>query len=690
MSALVLVAIIGVLASVLSLSPPPADAQTPADAPPSINEYPCPFETIGDRVVQCGEIEVPLDRSLPDGTMVTVPFAIYKSPSPNRHADPVVYVDGGPGGSTLGSIGRTAEQTFGDLAEGRDLVLFDQRGTGFSQPSIRCPETISAFTDEDLIDAMAECGTRLADEGIDVSKFATDDVVQDLDDLRRALGYGPWNVYGISYGTTVALATVRDLPESARTIVLDSTYPQGLNTDQLVSSAANGFEVLAAGCRGQRGCQVNHAGVADGFVDVVAQLNETPAMVPVYDDRNRRQEVPVTGTQFASLVFQLMYSAEILALLPRMIDETALGDFTMLSYAYEVLGRDEPIGDPEEIDAGAFVEERYLATECNERYAFLSRDDMAAANEPFPNLWPSFYSSIDDDRTFSICEVFGAGTAPATENDQIFSDVPALVLAGTYDPITPPSWGEFAASGLSASAFYELPASSHGVGPSSGCAAAIMVDFLNEPAGSGFGDDCVADEPDVKFQTSRAARRVKVRNTTFTVGPYRIRSKAPRNWKAFSDDARIRDNGALDAGTGLIVQSLNAANRNQAIRQIKRDAGRGSEFLNRGTRTTTAGEWELFGSSVGPTALDHALIEIDGNWFVVLLVSELDERKRLRRVVLNQALKRFKVRRVDDAPPTAQTFELADLADSRSDFAELWAEIQRVPGPVLENRFGSS
>ena len=688
--------LVGLIASALAFAQPSALAQTPGDAPPSITEYPCPFETFGDRTVTCGEIEVPLDRDVLEGlTMVTVPFAVYQTNSANPKPDPIVYIDGGPGGSTLASLGPDPEFFFGELLADRDLVLFDQRGTGFSEPSIRCPETFAAFSDQGLIDAMAECGERLVTEGIDVSKFATDDVVLDLEDLRLALGYQPWNLYGISYGTTVALASVRDLPDSARTIVLDSSYPQGLNTDGLVPSAAHAFAVLAAGCNEQKGCRKNHRDVADGFVDLIAELNANPAMVPVYDFDNRRQLIPLTGTELAGFVFQLMYSVDALAWLPRLIAETADGDYTMIANALGAFDGDGPGGDPEEIDRSAFVQERYLATECNERYSFLTRADMAVANSPHPDIWPAFYSTVDDDRTFSICEVFGSGSAPLGENDQIFSDVPSLVLAGSYDPITPPSWGQYAASGLSSSAFHELPSSSHGVAPGNVCGSAIMVAFLNDPTGSEFGGGCETTETNIGFQNSRGASRVVVRNATFRSEGYRIRTKAPRNWTAFGGNIRLRDNGPLDSNTALLVIPFTSAdNRKQAVREIKDGFLKGTKLVNRGTRTTGVGEWEMFAAEEGGSAFDFALVEIGGDWFGVLLVSEPDERKRLRRLVLNKSLKRFKVQGNSDAQSTTDSGPLdsqvfADLVTDTSDFADLWAEVQKISGPVVDVQIGT-
>jgi pimeloyl-ACP methyl ester carboxylesterase len=92
--------------------------------------------------------------------------------------------------------------------------------------------------------------------------------------------------------------------------------------------------------------------------------------------------------------------------------------------------------------------------------------------------------------------------APAVENQPVTSDIPTLVLAGEYDPITPPEYGRTAAQALASSFFYELPGLGHGVSADNGCAMGLMLDFLAEPAAEPDAA-CVAEMGGPRFVVRR-------------------------------------------------------------------------------------------------------------------------------------------------------------------------------------------
>src|SRR5262249_24535095 len=107
----------------------------------------------------------------------------------------------------------------------RDLILFEQRGTGISETSLNCPEVeargvelVQAMQDQAEVrsiyeDALEECRARLVGEGIDLSKYGTRDTAADLAELRLVLGIKQWNIAGVSYGTRLAMTTMHDHPE---------------------------------------------------------------------------------------------------------------------------------------------------------------------------------------------------------------------------------------------------------------------------------------------------------------------------------------------------------------------------------------------------------------------------------------------------------------------------------------------
>ena len=143
--------------------------------------------------------------------------AIFSSDDPSPEPDPVIYLEGGPGGDALETVPFSFEDRFGPYLADRDVVMFDQRGTGYLEPSLACPEARQLdfeLLDDVLapeeyvarqIEAVEACRDRLQGEGIDLSLFDSASSSADVADLGRALDYDRWNLYGISYGTRLAL-----------------------------------------------------------------------------------------------------------------------------------------------------------------------------------------------------------------------------------------------------------------------------------------------------------------------------------------------------------------------------------------------------------------------------------------------------------------------------------------------------
>ena len=179
---------------------------------------------LGVALPRCGDLIVPEDRTRPNGTRIRIHYAVTRGAGA-RSAEPcaVVYLDGGPGGSPL-SDGFLLEP----FIARRDVVVFDQRGTGFSEPSLDCPEIDKldpGAPSSQRSGAIRDCHVRLVAEGVDLAFYTTAEDAADVEDLRVTLRYPAWNLYGISYGTRLALAVMRDHPAGVRTAVLDSVYP---------------------------------------------------------------------------------------------------------------------------------------------------------------------------------------------------------------------------------------------------------------------------------------------------------------------------------------------------------------------------------------------------------------------------------------------------------------------------------
>jgi hypothetical protein len=192
-------------------------------------------------------------------------------------------------------------------------------------------------------------------------------------------------------------------------------------------------------------CDEAYPNLEETFYATVAQLDETQPLIEVSDFfKGERYEAVATGDILVASLFQALYSAEIIPALPKMIYDTAAGDYQLLS-----LLTSNAISQQEFISHGMNT-----SVQCHEEVIFDTPEDADAAVAPFPELVDYFGDTTLD---FALCDLWEAGSAADVENEPVSSDIPTLVLAGEYDPITPPAFGLLAAETLPNSYYLRVP-----------------------------------------------------------------------------------------------------------------------------------------------------------------------------------------------------------------------------------------
>jgi pimeloyl-ACP methyl ester carboxylesterase len=283
--------------------------------------------------VTCGSLIVPEDRANPNSIEIRLHVAIFASTSANPAPDPVVYLEGGPGGDALYFIEYSFPVLVEPLLDKRDVIVFDQRGTGYSFPRLDCPEVGNLqydILDENLpadenirltIEALDVCRMRLESRGYNLAAYNSAENAADLADLRVALGYESWNLYGISYGTRLALTTLRDYPEGIRSVVIDSVLPPQVSLfDEITANADRAFNTLFLNCTRDPVCRASYPYLGSLFVETVTRLNTEPAQMYInHPLTGREYEVLVDGNRLVALTFHALYSVDLIPLLPRII-----------------------------------------------------------------------------------------------------------------------------------------------------------------------------------------------------------------------------------------------------------------------------------------------------------------------------------------------------------------------------------
>jgi pimeloyl-ACP methyl ester carboxylesterase len=394
----------------------------------------------------CGWLVTAADRDDPGAGELRLPVVRVRATSPDAQADPIVFLGGGPGDHTLTQLAewhsllRTPE---------RDLVLFDQRGSGFAQPSLRCPEFIAAAIDSadkepDAAHAMLAtsldvCAEQVSTSGVSLQAYSTRENAADVDDVRRVLGYEAVNLVGLSYGTRLALAVLRDHPEGVRSVVLDSPAPPHIDWfAERAPNAERSLDLLFAACAAEAACADAHPRLEERFWSLTDRLDRDPLAMRTLDPETTSAVTwRIDGNALIGIVFRQLYDASAIPRLPRVIADVEAGtDAALRIPLTQLLG----------VLRGRSHGMNHLVM-CNDEYPFFDRAAIPGTAEPRLELW----AVQDLQRYLGFCERHGLTEAPPAENEPVTSDVPVLLLAGEFDPITPPSWTERAAETLSAS-----------------------------------------------------------------------------------------------------------------------------------------------------------------------------------------------------------------------------------------------
>jgi pimeloyl-ACP methyl ester carboxylesterase len=478
-----LLTVICLIASVfvLGFSAVAQDSETPY-----IEWSDCPFEVPEDETegetIDCGVLVTYEDHfSDDDAAQVEIAFAILYSNAESA-PDPVIYLEGGPGGSALTGISDWAESS---VRENNDLILLDQRGTGYSLPSLNCIE-IEEPEDDDPLVAEQACFDRFVEEGINLNAYNSLQSATDINELMALLQeefeYSAFNLLGISYGTRLALTLMRDHPDNIRSVILDSVYPP--NRDAYEHQGINqyrGLQMLFDGCAADLDCDSAYPELDAVFYDIYESLNGSPAAYQSLDEETGElTDEELTGDSFLDLIVESLYSTDTIPELPLVIYEVSEGNYDVVA----MIGTGELSGGFQRQDDSGDIsdsEGAFNAVECYEELPFNDFDEAVEVSAEIPEPIHDFLVAGIENQ-FLICQLYRLDQADPVETEPVYSDIPTLVLAGDYDPITPPEDAQLAAETLSTSYYFEFPGFGHGITDQGDCAKAIIAEFLADPS----------------------------------------------------------------------------------------------------------------------------------------------------------------------------------------------------------------
>lgn len=442
---------------------------------------------------RCGVLEVPENRARRDGRTVRLTVAVIPAAAARPAGDPVVFMEGGPGGDALGAIPFLIAS---GVNRGRDLIVMTQRGTLHSQPSLACPE-IDRFnalsvglpydapsTGRLLVRAAQQCKDRLTAQGIDLSAYNTTENAADFADLRTALGIEKWNVYGYSYGTDLALTHLRRHPRGIRSVAIDSVAPpQIVSLPWTWDSAREGIGAIFAACEAQPRCKSRYPGLRRTLTEQVRRLEAHPLTLTVPPPGGADPvKVVLDGGALVNLLVgdgAVMRAVDV----PAALDELARGNPARFARA-RAAGATPAVGE--------FAHGLTNSVACAEwTPGFTESDVLDAGRRAFPG-WPDTVLAQAPQLPFQydVCRVWNVPDRTAIQRVATYSKVPTLVVSGTFDAKTGARWGAYAARTLPRSTVVRIPGIGHFVVPQSPCAQRVLDSFLTRPTAPDTG--CVA------------------------------------------------------------------------------------------------------------------------------------------------------------------------------------------------------
>jgi pimeloyl-ACP methyl ester carboxylesterase len=429
----------------------------------------------------CNDFSVPEDWSTPAGRQIVLKVAVLRAETDKPSPDLVTFLDGGPGGAATEDYA-TVEAGISPLRQSHNILLVDQRGTGSSNalscddkkekdnPSLKLTETNNEAA---VVDALKACLAKLEARAAP-QFYSTSDAIRDLEAVRVALGNPKLDLIGVSYGTRVAQQYVGHYPNSVRSVVLDSAVPNRL---VLLSEHARNLESALqaefAECRSNPVCAKTYGDPYATLYRLRDALRAHPQTVDLRDPVTFEPlHLTLTADDLASVVRLYAYSPYTAALLPLMLQQAEQGNYGPL------LGQKKLVAEDLADHLSSGVEASIICAE---------DADLLTARPEDEN---TIMGNRSITRVQKLCQLWPHEARSESFHAPLVSGVPTLVLAGEFDPVTPPAYGTEIVRNLSNARLLTVAGQGHSV-INVGCMPRLVSRFVETLDAKGLDAKCL-------------------------------------------------------------------------------------------------------------------------------------------------------------------------------------------------------
>ena len=432
--------------------------------------------------VLCGSLEVPENRERPNGRRIGLNIVVVPAQTETPPDDPVFVFEGGPGGAVTKRAGGSV---WAGPVRARDIVLVDQRGTGASGP-IDCdlggglgtePGRLrEMFPAEDVRSCAAELSKRA-----DLALYTSEHHADDIEDVRRHLGYGPINLRGGSYGTAAMMVFAQRYPESTRSLFgIGMTSPTRSNLAERGTMTEQALHRLTLFCQSDPSCAELTSDLFSTVSVALSSLDEEPRNVEVSDpsDPGKILHVAVSRDWIAEITRLNLYFAFTSRALPwayRRALEDNWAPLTQLGVLIERMFQSS-------LSYGVL-----LSVQCSEGMNFDIDEALQTGSQ-------TLFGNYRLEQQIQGCAEWPHVAKPTlgkAEPDTL--DIPALFLSGAMDPVTPPDYAEDARLLFPNSLHVVLEEGQHGpfdLDNAWECVHGLWADFLDQGSPGGLDVSC--------------------------------------------------------------------------------------------------------------------------------------------------------------------------------------------------------
>lgn len=434
---------------------------------------------------ECATWSRPLDPSAPDGEQIELFVTRLSSTALEPASDAFTMINGGPGGSSVEMLVDFRAVATAITRE-RDVIVIDQRGTGKSAP-MTCDalsDSVDSLTETQTVELTRDCINKLPH---DPRFFSTSVAVKDLEALRTSLGYEQLSLYGVSYGTRVAMHYMRRYPQAVRSMIIDGVVPPSivlgsnvaLNSQQTLSS-------LFARCIEDSACSTAFPNLASDFARLSERLKRQPISLQLPHPVTATQtELELSYGHLAVLLRMSLYAPETASILPIILNQAATQQ-QYLPIAANALQLIHQLTSS--LNYGM-----HNAVVCTEDAPFFKDEivDWNILDETY--LGSEMYKTL-----ISMCSAWPAGVIDEDFKQPLHSDAPILILSGEFDPITPPQYGDQVLANFSNAKHIVAQGQGHGV-IIRGCIPKVLLDFVESGTFADLDTSCTEHLSDSPF-----------------------------------------------------------------------------------------------------------------------------------------------------------------------------------------------